>query len=123
MTNANVITTSYTTDDVEVIFRDNEKEGLKKIVKRTVTDIVQDGFPVDSKGNNLPVTSAKIHDDNGIIFIGNMDTVGIHYVDGTSQSLPGFLEEYDGSGIYEVTYSVPSTKIEDVLEDDYEDEF
>lgn len=117
MSNSNISTSSFTTDDVVVIFRGGGAGSAKNLAKLTMTDIIDKGIPVDDDTKPLRAISAKLRDEDGFIFVGSMDTVDVHYVDGTSQSLSGFLEEYDGTGIYEITYSAP---LERELDDEYD---
>lgn len=107
-------------ENVEVMFRNKAVPGIKGVVRMTLTDLVHHGLPTGDSGETLPATTAKIHADGSIIFVSSMDDVDVHYVDGTSQSLRGFLSEVDGTDIKEVTYF---DRVDDVELEDEEEEF
>lgn len=111
--------------DVEVIFRDKNMKGLKGLIRSTVEDIVHEGVPVYKDGNKIPAVSAKLHNGDSFVFVSVLDDIDIHYVDGTSQSLKGFLDECDGTEVKEITYTdnVDGINVEDEMDDEYYDEY
>lgn len=120
MTTKSFTSTTYSTDAIEVVFRDNNPMATKKIIKKTITEIFDGGQPVDSQGNILKAISAKIKDNGSIVFVSNLDAITVNYEDDTSQGLTGFLEEMDGTPILEITYN-EITRIPELDDDDYDE--
>lgn len=113
---------AFSPEKVTVIFRDNKAQGLQKIVHATISGIVEYGIPTDKDGEDLKIMSAKIHDGDSNIFVGNLDTIGILYDDDTMQSLNDFLEDLDGTPVVEVFYYGAETSTydyEDAADDEY----
>ena len=102
MTSNNLKNIDFSPENVIINFRDNNVK--PPLVRKTINEVAQEGYPLNKDGEKLKLLSVKLHDNNYNISIATPDNLSVHFVDNTSQNFDGFIQEIDHTMIESVTY-------------------
>jgi len=117
MSNTNVKDIDFSAEEVIINFRDNTKR--PPLVRKTIKELSQEGYPVDSNGDKLKLLSVKLHNDTYNISVATPDNLSVHFTDNTSQNFDGFIQEIDHTPIEAVSYHEASSRSYDDEHDDF----
>ena len=102
MNSNNMKNIDFAPENVILNFRDNNVK--PPLIRKTIQEISQEGYPLNKNGEKIKLLSVKLHDSNYNISISTPDNLSVHFVDNTSQDFDGFINDIDHTLIESVTY-------------------